>query len=158
MKLQNIFKVGKKYSYIGVNFEEWFSGMEVEKESSKLYSKVLGRYMLDKEILEEFKPTEVTLGELDNHLDSMDKSFLGLFYIKDNGGVLRAVGVLWYGDGWGVDAYSVEDSLEWRAGYQVFSRNPFETQSETFGSSEPQILEQMIEKIKEAGYQVAKIM
>ena len=37
--------------------------------------------------------------------------------------VLRAVNVNWNDDGWNVNANSVENSNEWNAGNQVFSRN-----------------------------------
>ena len=156
-KTQNIFKVGKKYLYIGDNFKKWFSNMEVEKADTKLYSKKLERDMNDKEILAEFKPTKITLGEINNHLDSMDKSFFGLFYIKDNAGVLRSVSVCWVGDGWYVLAHSVEDPLEWNADSQVFSRNSFETLASeplTISSLDP--IQDAINTLKNAGFTITK--
>lgn len=46
-----------------------------------------------------------------------------IFYIRDKNGVLRAVSVLWFDDGWYVPADSVVYTNEWRAERRVFSRN-----------------------------------
>ncbi|GEM_PF-1853637 len=40
-----------------------------------------------------------------------------------NSGVLRAVNVNWYDDGWNVNANPVENPNRWNDGNQVFSRN-----------------------------------
>ncbi|MEA3323516.1 MAG: hypothetical protein U9Q12_04815 [Patescibacteria group bacterium] len=45
-----------------------------------------------------------------------------IFCIKSDG-VLRAVNCNWNGDGWNVNANSVDDPNEWNDGNRVFSRN-----------------------------------
>lgn len=46
-------KTSKKFeeitSYQSSNFKEWFGDMKYEDKKSKLYSKVLGKYMSDTE-------------------------------------------------------------------------------------------------------------
>ena len=54
----------------------------------------------------------------------LNNGWANILYIRDQNGVLRAVGVRWGDGGWGVDAGSVEDSGGWDAGHQVFSRKP----------------------------------
>lgn len=53
----------------------------------------------------------------------LDKNKWYVFYIPDINGTLRAVGVDWGGDGWGVGADSVGSPREWDAGFVVASRN-----------------------------------
>ena len=43
-------------------------------------------------------------------------------FSRENIPVLRAVNVNWNGDGWNVNANSVENPNEWNAGNRVFSR------------------------------------
>ena len=116
-------------SYQSPSFIEWFGDMEYEEKVSKLYSKSLERNMSDNEILSKLKPTELTLGEvfdyLKNKADKKNSQFI--FYCRNIAGMLRAVHVDWYDDGWYVYADSVEDPSGWDGGYQVFSRNPFDT-------------------------------
>lgn len=120
-KTNNIFLVSE-------TFKEHFGSQEVGiPKTLTLKSKKLEKDMLDKEILSEWKPQESTLGELayamQNDLLGKD-GYANIFYIRDDSGTLWAVAVLWYsGDGWYVDAYSVEDPDRWHAGAQVFSRD-----------------------------------
>lgn len=102
--------------------------------------------MTDGEILKEFKPKIVLLGDIYNHIKDMDKDFYAIFYVNDKNGVLRAVGVSWDDDGWDVSANSVEGPGRWVAGDQVFSRN--------FRESDTLIL--AIEEVKKAGYVIYK--
>jgi len=144
-------------SYQGNDFKEWFGDMEFEDNTSKLYSKKLERSMTDSEILAEFKPTELTLGEVFNYLKTVNKKDWMLFYCKDSAGVLRTVGVGWRDDGWGVDAGSVEDPGRWGDGDQVFSRNSFETlDSVTLSPSDSLTIERAIQICKDAGLVVTK--
>ena len=114
-------------SYMGNNFKELFGDMKYIPKKSKLYSKKLEKDMLDREILNEFKPTELTLGEVFNYLSEAKKENWMIFYCKDNTGVLRAVDVSWDHGGWYVFAYSVGRPFRWLAGRQAFSRNSFDT-------------------------------
>ena len=75
---------------------------------------------------------ETTLTELHDLLkkqgngeegDLLTNRYANIFYIRGTFGVLRAVLVSWYNDGWYVNAYSVESSVDWLAGFRVFSRN-----------------------------------
>ncbi len=53
----------------------------------------------------------------------LTNGYANIFYVRDTSGVLRTVVVAWYGDGWHVNACSVENPYEWLAGYRVFSRD-----------------------------------
>ena len=53
----------------------------------------------------------------------LNNGYANIFYIKDQNGVLRPVGVYWCDDGWLVSAYSVGRPSRWDAGGRVFSRN-----------------------------------
>ncbi|MFA6340865.1 MAG: hypothetical protein WCX27_01320 [Candidatus Paceibacterota bacterium] len=120
----------------GSNFDEWFLG-KTEKPIAKQelhYAKLLKR-SADGPIIEELggeAKAETTLSEMyslmENQKDGRDGVLLNngsanIFYIKDKNEVLRAVGVHWRGDGWCVDADSVEDPDAWYDGGQFFSRN-----------------------------------
>ena len=132
-------KITKKFSsicsYQGNNFTKWFGKMNYIETSVPLHSKKLPRNMTYTEILENLKPTEVTLGDVYTHLETASHNDWMLFYVKDTEGVLRMVDVRWYGVGWGVFAFSVGSSYGWNVGYRVFSRNPFDTLT-----SDPQTL------------------
>ena len=53
----------------------------------------------------------------------LNDGWANIFYIRDSAGVLWAVHVNWYDDGWGVNASSVSGPRAWYAGDQVFARN-----------------------------------
>lgn len=125
MKIKDKFK--EIVSYQGFNFVEWFGDMEYEDKVSELYSKRLEKSMLDSEILREFKPTELTLGEVFNYLKNIkDENMRMVFYCRDIKGMLRAVRVFWSGDGWLVNAFSVKHPSGWNDGHQMFSRERFD--------------------------------
>lgn len=131
-------KISEICSYQGSNFKEWFGDMEYPKEEAvKLFSKKLSRSMNDNEILSELKPTEVSIVDIFDTLKTLDKSVWGIFYCKDNTGVLRAVRVDWYDGGWYVIADSVGSPCSWDAGSQVFSRNSFDSLSSDTQSLSP---------------------
>ena len=128
------FKIGENsIVYLGDNFKEWFGGMPV-KGGIKLVSKKLPRSMTDKEILDELKPEEVSLGDVYHILKTLNYDIWAIFYVKDKDNVLRAVRVYWRGGGWHVRAYPTGNTIEWRDGDQVFSRN---FDSKSFESSDP---------------------
>jgi len=52
----------------------------------------------------------------------LNNGYANIFYIKDQKGVLRTVGVYWGGGGWDVSADSVGDPSRWVGGDRVFSR------------------------------------
>lgn len=132
-------------SYQSSNFKEWFGDIKYVGENHELFSKKLGTSMNNEEILNTLKPEPVLLGNVFNHVKTMNRDIYAIFYCKDKNGVLRAVRVHWYFDGWLVDADSVENPFRWRDGSQVFSRN--------FGtlSLEDRVkaLEDKLQKIKE---------
>jgi len=139
MKIQ---KGNLNISYIGQNFKDWFEETEVSPEKISPEFKTLERNMNDKEILSELKPEEITLNELAYILEKnlLEKEGFCICYIRDSALVLRAVRVFWDGDGWHVNAVSVEDPYEWFAGHQVFSRN----------SAEKETLENKIDALQKA--------
>lgn len=162
-------KTSKKFStitsYQNHYFTEWFGDMEFNdaSKSSTLFSIKLPRIMSDQEIMAELKPTELTLGEVYYALETADRSGWTLFYVKDKDGVLRAVRVFWRGDGWGVRARSVEDPDGWYDGFQVFSRNRFETRSlfpnpKNLISSDPSDLEKRIAELEQFKAKVEKVL
>lgn len=53
----------------------------------------------------------------------LTNGWANIFYVRSRSGVLFAVRVNWDGDGWDVEADSVENPLEWNAGHLVFSRD-----------------------------------
>jgi hypothetical protein len=136
-----------KINFLGRNFTAWFLSGDGKIEDTiteqTLYYHKLRQSSVDSPIIDELggeAKAETTLSEMfcpmvhqrhgeDGALLNNDRS--NIFYIRDQNGVLRAVGVSWDGDGWYVDAYSVDGLGGWRGGAQVFSRNS------VLGNSEP---------------------
>jgi hypothetical protein len=52
--------------------------------------------------------------------------FANIFYLRDLRGILCAVRVGWDGDGWVVDAISVDDPLAWNGKHEIFCPAPAE--------------------------------
>ena len=128
--MKTIKKFKEISSYQSENFKKYFGDMEYPNEDPRgLFSKKLERNMLDKEILGELKPTEVSLVDVYNHLKTASHDEWMIFYCRDKDNVLWAVRAYWYGDGWYLYAYSIEDPNPWNAGSQVCSRNSFDTLS-----------------------------
>jgi hypothetical protein len=46
--------------------------------------------------------------------------YANIFYVRDEKGVLCAVRIGWDGEGWVVDAISVEDPLAWNGKHEIF--------------------------------------
>ena len=123
-----------KISYLGPNFEKWFSGMEVASRAGYvLQSKHLTKSLNDKQIMDELGDScETDLVDI-YHLLSLQSNggdgvlltngYANIFYIKDVNGVRRAVSAYWLDGGWGVGARSVEVMSSWLEGRRVFSRN-----------------------------------
>lgn len=116
-------------SYLSRNFKDWFGDFDVKPVKCELKSVTLDEPMNDSEIIAKWNPEPVTLGEMTYTLKSLSHDVWAIFYIKDQNGVLRAVRVFWFDDGWDVYALSVERPLRWSDGGQVFSRNFSESPS-----------------------------
>lgn len=132
-------KAKVKISYLGNNFTSWFLNGDGKTEDSiseqTLRYHKLRQSSVDGPIIAELggaEKSETTLSEMFSLAEKQGKGedgvllnngYANIFYIKDSGGVLRAVGVDWDGDGWSVGACSVEDPFRWPDGFQVFSRN-----------------------------------
>lgn len=144
-------------SYQSSRFKEWFGEMKFEKSTTKLYSMKLPRYMTDQEILEELKPTEVSLGNIFFTLQNASKKDWMIFFVRDINGVLRAVGVNWSGDGWSVGARSVGYADGWFAGCLVFSRNSFDTKM-TLSPSDPLSLKNRVKKLEDDMEKIRKVI
>ena len=126
-----------KISYLGDDFRAWFLGKTEEPlpEQTLRYAK-LGQISLDASIIAELggeEKAETTLSELLSLMEGqkngedgplLSNGLWNIFYIKDVTGVLRAVSVIWLGDGWYVNASSIEDPDRWSAGNDVFSHLP----------------------------------
>lgn len=116
-------------SYLNENFEENFMDICFEiPEKIDLKTRILGKNMNDKQILEELKPKESNLGEfvyaLENNILSKN-GYANIFYIRDKDNVLWAVDARWDSDYgcWYVIARSVEYPDDWDAGVQLLSRD-----------------------------------
>jgi len=123
-------------SYLGDNFTNWFLG-KIEEPIGKQtlrYAK-LRKSSPDSPIISELGGEEKAETTLTEVFSLMDKQFSGeegalltngwanIFYVKDHSGVLRAVGVDWYDDGWDVGASSLGRPYRWRQGSRFVSRN-----------------------------------
>ena len=140
--------------YLGDKFKAHFSYDFTVPKKLKLTHKVLEKSMLDKEILEEFKPKESTLGEfawaLKNEKAMLKNGWSNIFYIRDKDNNLWAVRACWndFGGGWLVDAASVSGPVEWLAGRQVVSQR-FNVSSDKLDSRIIEILDSVDELTKE---------
>ncbi len=131
-------KATVKWSYLHGNFTEWFLG-DGGKIEKPITEKTLHVYMLckrsaDAPIIAELggeERVETTLSEMYALTEKQPRGEPGvlltdgcvnIFYIRDIYGLLRAVDVRWDGDGWGVDASSVNDPSKWEAGLRLFFR------------------------------------
>ena len=50
--------------------------------------------------------------------------YANIFYLRDAKGILCAVRVGWDGDGWVVDAISVDDPLAWNGKHEIYCPVP----------------------------------
>ena len=124
---------GVKISYLGDNFNDHF----LKKREENITEVMLKSFKLTQASLS--PPIITALG--DNHETYLAQlwellklqpqgetgilltnGYVNIFYIRDADGILWAVCVRWFGDGWCVYAGSVEDPYWWRAGDQVFGR------------------------------------
>ena len=106
------------------DFRTWFEDIPIDTGVVCDF-KTINRYMNDAEILAEFKPESVSLGDFVETLQNgrmLKDDYTKIFYIKDKNGVLRTVYVDWNDDCWLVGASSVEDPRRWYSGNLVFSR------------------------------------
>ncbi|MDR3582392.1 MAG: hypothetical protein P4L67_03930 [Candidatus Pacebacteria bacterium] len=125
-----------KISCIWDNFQKWFMGKTESSfaASSLAYGK-LSRVSVDGLIIEFLggeEKAETTLAEVFALMAVQPNGEEGalltsgranIFYVRDVAGALRAVSVLWDGDGWDVGATAVTNPNTWSAGDRVFSRN-----------------------------------
>lgn len=114
--------------WMGEQFQALFLGLEIgNTDPVELVVHELPEKMLDKEILAELgDKAELTVSQFKAFLAGNRKSKEWfILYLRGKDGNLWAVGASWgaYGDGWGVDANSIDNPLEWSAGSQVVSRN-----------------------------------
>lgn len=130
-------KAKVKISYLGDNFKEWFLKKTEEPfAGSIIYGRQLNKASVDGPILSELggqEKAETTMAEIYAIMerqanresgDLLNNGYANIFYIRDINGTLRAVRVRWRGDGWHVDAHSVEYPFEWDAGDRIFSLIP----------------------------------
>lgn len=139
LKASEEFVKGKHgLSWIGSTFTEKLGDLEFTLPKTPMTEiRTLTRPMLDKEILAEFKPAPVTLGDILVTLPTLDKSKYYIFYVNDSKGTLWPLSGDWSDGGWGVEADSVSCPDGWRAGGGFVSRRFFDTKnSKTFSSSD----------------------
>ena len=135
-----------KISAVWDNFTEWFlsgSGKTEDpiSEQTLRYHKLLkaahdlplkeGEQSIIPELGGKAK-AETTLSEMFSLMEKqkngedgvlLNNGYANIFYIRDQNGVLRAVGVYWVVGGWRVFAHSVEDPYGCSDGLRMFSRN-----------------------------------
>ena len=123
-----------KIAWIQDNFRNNFSS-KVEKAQAETTLNIskLKKNSLDALIITELgSATETTLANIWELLKKQPKgesgklltnSYANIFYVRDVKGVLWAVDVRWFGDGWYVFADSVADPDRWFGDSRVFSRN-----------------------------------
>lgn len=128
-----------KISAVWDNFTSWFLSGDGKtedpiSEQTLRYHK-LRKSSVDGPIITELggeEKSETTLTEMFSLMEKqkngedgvlLNNGYANIFYIRDQNGVLRAVGVGWDDVGWGVYAVSVVSPYGWYDGYQVFSRN-----------------------------------
>jgi hypothetical protein len=127
-------KAKVRISYLGDNFQAWHLETKViQRKGYQLSARLLSKRMLDQDIQAELSPGyETDMAAIFSLLKKqghgqpgilLTNGYSNIFYVRDCAGVLRAVRVDWDGDGWGVDANSVDGPYGWYEGYQVFSRN-----------------------------------
>mgnify|MGYP001566854747 CR=1 FL=1 len=140
-------KAKVKISYLGDNFTDWFlkgdGKIEDRIAEQVLRYHTLKQASIDGPIIAELggeEKSETILTEMFSLMEKqangeagvlLTNGYANIFYIKDQNGALRAVGVSWGGDGWLVDASSVEGPGWWSGGGRVFSRNSVLESSET---------------------------
>ncbi len=110
-------------SYQSDNFKKWFTIDEAKKV--EVTFKMTKKPMTNQEILDEMKPSVLTLNEFSYILEEelTDKKDLYIAFVKDKNDITRAVYAYWsVGSGWDVYAYELEFEYQWIAGYQVISR------------------------------------
>lgn len=121
--------------YLGPNFKQNFGKkIETDVERAELRAHTLLEASLDKEIKKEFggQYPVISLATFRAALKQQgrgQKGFLlvngyaNIAYIEDDNGTVWAVRAVWNsGDGWNVEAYSVDNPNRWDVGSQVVSR------------------------------------
>lgn len=133
-----------KIRYLGDNLKAWFLNGDGKTEDpiteQTLRYHKLWQSSVDGPIITELggeAKAETTLSEMFSLMEKqkhgedgviLNNGWANIFYIKDSAGVLRAVFVHWYDDGWHVLAFSVEGPGRWGVGYRVLSRYYVELQ------------------------------
>lgn len=160
-KASEEFVVGKhNIGYIWDSFKNEFSNDKLTPGKILSFQK-LSRDMKDSEIISELGVQECTLGDvlatLDAATEDMKDGYWNIFYIKGRSRVVRvgwdAGRGEWSVNDWGRDDYS------WSAGLRVFSPATGPQSSSSKSSDSLTLnLEKAIKIVKEAGYQISKIL
>lgn len=131
-----------KINHLGDDFTKWFLSGTGKTEDPIVV--IMLRYAKLREtsvngpIIAELggaKKSETTLSEMFSLMEKQGKGKVdvllnngcaNIFFIRDQDGVLRVISVYWLGDGWRVNAFSVNEPGRWHGGRRVFSRLPVE--------------------------------
>jgi hypothetical protein len=103
--------------------------------------------MNDKEIIEEWNPEPVTLGDILDFLETANHTDWYIWHVKDNKGVLWAVSGDWDGDRWFFGADPLDSPGHWFDGNQFLSRRYLDSQKETLSTSETLSLNELSGRI-----------
>ena len=142
-----------KISYLGDNFTAWFLNGDGKIEDP-ITGQTLCYYRLrqssmDCPIIAELggaEKSEITLFEIFSLMEKqgngkdgalLSNGLCNLFCVRGSTGVLSAVYVHWWGDGWSVGADSIFEGMHrWDEGDRVFSSNSVLKSSETSASAQ----------------------
>ena len=128
-------------SYQSDNFKKWFTIDKANPKKIEVTFEVTKKSMTSQEMLDEMKPSILTLNEFAYILkkELKNKTDWYICFVKDKEGITRAVYAGWHeGDGWDVFACGLEYDDQWYAGSQVISRIGKKEESNT--SSDTQTL------------------
>ena|SRR3990167_4262515 len=146
-------------SYISHNFKDHFGDMAVEiPKKLKLEVKVLEKNMTNQEILNEFKPKPITLGQLAYCVKNPENCGLrtdgwaNLFFIKNKANEIWLVSAYLFSVGWDFSADPLDGPDWWRGVGQVFSRK-----FSVLGDSETGNLDGSVLEINGDRYKLSKI-
>lgn len=114
--------IGTKIKYIGQHVQDKFGDIDFTVKSSTLFAKKLPVAMSNNDIMNQFAPTEVDLGDLANHITKISQGNLYLFYIKDNTNTTRPVFVFFASeDGCRIVSPNETEVPTWNAGVTLLS-------------------------------------
>ncbi|MFZ4648344.1 MAG: hypothetical protein ACOYMB_01770 [Patescibacteria group bacterium] len=127
-----------KISCLDNNFRSWFlDKVEDVFLGSTIQGVTLMSNSVNSQIINELggeERVETSLTELYSLMEAQPNGKMGdlvikwdqanIFYVRDINGTLRAIRLVWFGDGWDVEARPISSPNPWISGIRIFSRHP----------------------------------